>query len=74
MKPKAIGLTTTVSTLDMTQYWSRLIKSIDKDITILAGGPEATINPRNVLQSCESVDYIFRGESENIWSKICDYI
>ena len=47
---------------------SRLLRNLDPNITIIAGGPHATADPEHVFKNSE-VDYICIGEGEDAFHK-----
>jgi len=63
-KPDIVGLSANFSAyLDPVFETARLVKNIDKKITIIAGGRAATVSPQ-LLRSGGFIDYVLRGEAE----------
>ncbi|NVM27834.1 MAG: cobalamin B12-binding domain-containing protein [Candidatus Helarchaeota archaeon] len=62
--PDVIGLSSTVSNYSNTQFLARYIKSFNKDIKIIVGGPYPTGVPEKYLQN-EAIDAICMGEGEH---------
>ena len=63
-KPDIVGLSANFSAyLDPVFKTARLVKDIDKKITIVAGGRAATVSPRS-LRSESCIDFVLRGEAE----------
>jgi len=69
-KPDIVGLSIVYSSdLDMLYNVAKIIKNIDNDIIVVAGGIHCTIYPREVLNESvynkkPSIDFIIRGEGE----------
>lgn len=72
MKPRILGMTTTSFTIDNIEKWSIWAK--ENNIVVIVGGPHATINPEDLFIKCQSVDYVVRGEAEEIIEKLIDDI
>lgn len=72
--PRIIGFSTWCSTFPTTLTLAKIIKSIDQELIILFGGPQASLLHRDVLEKYPFVDYILRGESDHsliILLKVC---
>ncbi|NUM32973.1 MAG: radical SAM protein [Candidatus Brocadiae bacterium] len=67
-QPKILGLTATTFTLDIVERWAKWAKGVA--IKVVVGGPHATLAPYDLLEKCPSVDYIIRGEGEEIFHKV----
>jgi len=62
-KPDVIGLSSNVSNFNNTHYLANFIKSLNKDIEIIVGGPYPTCVPEKYIQN-QSIDAVFIGEAE----------
>jgi radical SAM superfamily enzyme YgiQ (UPF0313 family) len=62
-KPKIIGLTSNVSNYMNTHYLANIIKSFDKNIKIIVGGPYPSCVPEKYLEN-ENIDVVCIGEGE----------
>jgi radical SAM superfamily enzyme YgiQ (UPF0313 family) len=62
-KPDIIGLTSHVSNYLNTHYLANIIKSIDRDIKVLVGGPYPTCVPKKYLYN-RNIDAVCIGEGE----------
>ncbi|CCC58067.1 B12-binding domain-containing radical SAM protein [Caloramator australicus] len=51
-----------------------ILKEINKDITIILGGPEVSYDPKNILQLNEYIDYIIFGEGEETFKELLEYL
>lgn len=51
-----------------------ILKEINKDITIILGGPEASYDPKNILQLNEYIDFIIFGEGEETFKELLEYL
>lgn len=64
-KPDIVGITSTTATFfDVKNNLLNLIRSIDKNIKIVLGGPHASALPEEILSKCSDIDIICRGEGE----------
>jgi radical SAM superfamily enzyme YgiQ (UPF0313 family) len=66
--PEVVGLSSNVSNYDNTNYLARYIKSFNKDIKILVGGPYPTCVPERYLTN-KAVDAVCIGEGEYTFYK-----
>ncbi|MFX1492968.1 MAG: B12-binding domain-containing radical SAM protein [Promethearchaeota archaeon] len=66
--PEVIGLSSTVSNFLNTNSLARYIKSINKDIKILVGGPYPTCVPEKYLSN-KAIDAVCIGEGEHTFYK-----
>ncbi|MFC2124057.1 B12-binding domain-containing radical SAM protein [Bacteroidota bacterium] len=71
--PDVIG----ISFLSTTSYLRmknvvRYLKSENPDIPVIIGGPFATINSVNILEDCPYVDFVGRGEAEELFPEFLD--
>lgn len=67
-KPLLVGVTVTSYTLELVE---RFVAPLRKaEISIIVGGPHASLAPLDVFARCPSVDYVVRGEGEVIFSEL----
>ncbi len=69
-KPDVIGIAAITSLADITKELCLMIRGIDKNITIILGGPHPTIMPHEVSKEMDA-DIILVEEADNI---ICDVL
>ena len=62
--PRIVGFSTWCSTFPTTLAIAKALKSLDPEITILFGGPHASLLHRDVLKKFLFVDFVLRGESD----------
>ena len=62
--PRIIGFSTWCSTFPTTLRIARTLKSLDPDILIIFGGPQASLLHRETLGKFPIVDFILRGEAD----------
>ena len=79
MKPAAIGLSVTSYTLKISETWAGKLKKMfrsvngeNDNVKIIAGGPHASMSPKDVLQRCPSIDVVVRGEAEIVFPSLVD--
>ncbi|MFH1582023.1 MAG: radical SAM protein [Pseudomonadota bacterium] len=63
-KPALVGLTAYQRTMLYVKGFARLIKSIDNNIKIIIGGPQATFMPSSAFAKLTDIDYICRSSGE----------
>lgn len=63
-RPKVIGFACYIWNIDMTLKLASMAKKVMPDVRIILGGPEVSYDPRNILQTCDYIDYIIMGEGE----------
>ena len=64
-KPDIVGIHINNRNLfDVKNNLLNLIRSIDKNIKIVLGGPHASALPEEILSKCSDIDIICRGEGE----------
>jgi len=63
-KPALVGLTAYQRTMLYVRGFARLIKSIDNNIKIIIGGPQATFMPSSGFAELADIDYICRSSGE----------
>ena len=64
IKPKIIGFSTWCITYPTSLNLAEAIKSLDPDIPIIFGGPQASILDRETLTRYSCVDFVLRGEAD----------
>lgn len=70
--PKIVGFYTMCNSFDITIRMARKIKERKKDIRIMFGGPQATLNFRECLLYFDFLDVIVLGESEKAILPVID--
>lgn len=70
-KPNIIGFSPTCFTMKKIMHLSKIIKEENKNIFVLYGGHMATFSADRVLDVCENVDFLLRGEGEYILLDMC---
>ena len=68
LSPSAVGLTATSFTLDLVECWASRFAA--QGIRIIVGGPHASLEPRDLLGRCPSVEAVVRGEGEVVFPEI----
>ncbi len=68
-KPKIFGINLISANYALAK---KIIKGINPDIFIIAGGPHATLRAKNVLKQNKNVNVVLRGEGEEAWSQFLD--
>jgi anaerobic magnesium-protoporphyrin IX monomethyl ester cyclase len=70
--PDIIGITSMTSLMlhDLMKV-AKLVKSADKNKTIIVGGIHATLEPESLLNE-SYIDYVLRGEGEEAFLEFCD--
>ncbi len=64
IKPHAVGFSGYEENMNRVRLWARFAKSINPDVTIVLGGPQATFMPGKALLQMKEVDVLCRGEGE----------
>ena len=72
-KPDIVGIYTTTQYLWDTVLTARMIKSLDKDIKIIVGGPHVQLFPYETIKLGE-FDYLVYGEGEIVFKRLLDFI
>lgn len=67
-----IGIQCYTVDLNTVKDLSRIIKEIMPNATVLAGGPQPTLDPRGTLNYLPDIDYVFIGEGEISFPKFVD--
>jgi radical SAM superfamily enzyme YgiQ (UPF0313 family) len=65
-KPQAIGFTAYQENIEQIRLWARFAKRISPEIKIIIGGPQATFMPAEGLRHMSEVDFLCRGEGEDV--------
>lgn len=63
-KPHLAGATAVTMTVDHALEVLDQVKALDPSVTTVIGGPHATFRTAEILQSCDQVDIVARGEGE----------
>jgi radical SAM superfamily enzyme YgiQ (UPF0313 family) len=72
-KPDIVGITAMTMTLIDVMKTAGLVKSIDKGIKVVLGGPHVHLFPDETIQ-LENVDYLVLGEGEEAFTDLIDNI
>lgn len=64
--PLAVGFTAYQENIQQIRLWARFAKKISPDIKIIIGGPQATFMPADGLRHMPEVDFLCRGEGEEV--------
>jgi radical SAM superfamily enzyme YgiQ (UPF0313 family) len=64
--PLAIGFTAYQENIEQIRLWARFAKKISPGIKIIIGGPQATFMPGEGLRHMPEVDFLCRGEGEDV--------
>jgi radical SAM superfamily enzyme YgiQ (UPF0313 family) len=64
--PLAVGFTTYEENIEQIRLWARFAKKISPKIKIILGGPQATFMPAEGLRHMPEVDFLCRGEGEDV--------
>jgi len=72
-KPDVVGITAMTFTLIDVMIIAKIIKSVDKDIKIVLGGPHVNIYPEETI-SLPEVDFLVLGEGEIIFTELMENI
>jgi len=73
-KPTIIGFSCFMWNIDLILQICRIIKTLDRTVILVLGGPEASIDPRKLLKQNTNLDLIVKDEGEVAFSKIIDTI
>lgn len=73
-KPDIVGFTMYYNNVDRIRIVSEKLIGMFNDIIIVAGGPLATMNHKEVLQNEYTIDCVVRGEGEKTWVELLEYI
>jgi len=69
VKPKILGINLISANYALAK---KIIKGIDPNIFIIAGGPHATLRAKDVLKQNKNVNVVLRGEGEEAWAQFLD--
>jgi len=64
LNPKLVGFTATSYTLHIVEQFASCFKAAG--VTVMVGGPHASVAPQNLFDECPSVDIVVRGEGEMV--------
>lgn len=65
-RPCAIGFTAYQENIEQIRLWARYAKKLSPAIKIIIGGPQATFMPGEALRHMPEVDFLCRGEGEEV--------
>ncbi len=66
-KPLVVGFSVYQVNIELALQLAKVVKTIDPDIVVVFGGPQATFMPKEALRQMPDVDVIMRGEGEVVW-------
>ena len=66
VQPTAIGFTAYQENIEQIRLWARLAKKIAPETKIILGGPQITFMPGEALHHMPEVDFLCRGEGEDV--------
>lgn len=70
-RPQFVGITSTTPLIKKTYHITKLVKRINKEIFVIAGGPHPSALPREVLEESE-IDCVVKGEGDIIFKSIVE--
>lgn len=73
-KPDVVAFSCYIWNIENTLKICGILKEINKDITIVLGGPEVSYNPKEILQLHDYIDYIIFGEGEETFRELLEYL
>jgi len=73
-KPYIVAFSCYIWNIENTLKICGILKEINKDITIILGGPEVSYDPKNILQLNDYIDYIIFGEGEETFKELLEYV
>lgn len=65
-RPLALGFTAYQENIEQIRLWARFAKRVAPDIKVILGGPQVTFMPGEALRHMPEVDYLCRGEGEEV--------
>lgn len=65
-KPGAVGFSTYIWNAPMAWRLCRALKRALPGVVLFAGGPQAESAPRAAFDACGALDYVLRGEGEQV--------
>ncbi len=65
-QPLAIGFTAYQENIEQIRLWARFAKKLSPAIKVIIGGPQATFMPAQALRHMPEVDFLCRGEGEDV--------
>ena len=65
-QPLAIGFTAYQENIEQIRLWARFAKKISPAVKIILGGPQVTFMPGEALRHMPEVDFLCRGEGEEV--------
>jgi radical SAM superfamily enzyme YgiQ (UPF0313 family) len=69
-RPRMVGMTVTSFTTDLVERFASAVRVAE--VTIVVGGPHASLAPIDTFERCPSVDYVVCGEGEVVFAELCD--
>ncbi|MBW2107425.1 MAG: radical SAM protein [Deltaproteobacteria bacterium] len=65
-RPVVLGFTAYQENMEQIRLWARLAKKVAPEIKVVLGGPQATFMPAEALLQMPEVDFLCRGEGEQV--------
>jgi radical SAM superfamily enzyme YgiQ (UPF0313 family) len=65
-QPLAIGFTAYQQNMEQIRLWARFAKKVSPDTKVILGGPQVTFMPSEALRHMPEVDFLCRGEGEEV--------
>ncbi|OEU51744.1 MAG: hypothetical protein BA861_12630 [Desulfobacterales bacterium S3730MH5] len=65
-RPLAIGFTAYQENIEQIRLWARFAKKLSPGVRIIIGGPQVTFMPAAALRHMPEVDFLCRGEGEDV--------
>lgn len=73
-QPDVIGLACYIWNIEMTLQLAALIRKVLPETRIILGGPEVSYDGEAVMAASTAIDYIIKGEGEETFAKLLDYL
>lgn len=70
--PDLVGITATTSMIPDSYIVARIVKENNPNTKVSIGGPHVTFVPELTLQESKSIDFVIRGEGENVFENLLD--
>lgn len=71
-QPAVIGLACYIWNIEMTLQLTSLLRKVLPNTVIILGGPEVTYGAEEVIQNTPAVDYIVKGEGEEVLGRLLE--
>ncbi len=73
-RPSIVGITTTTPTRFDAFRTAKMIKQLNREITVVAGGPHVSAVPEDTLKYIKDIDLVVTGEGEYTFLEACKAI